>query len=159
MIGKDRSQRAGQEANLKGANLKDVNLKGAVFRSRDTPLGADPTDILVAVFGREYRYRTSKVFEAQRAFSSICLRINVEPLVLSHLARTLSMFTELFTKCWLLSKGRVTDFVTYSQTHAFFFEDDAALVLTQVTYNSPINFEGKFDASATNVAEALHIGP
>jgi uncharacterized protein YukE len=85
------------------------------------------------------------------------IRIGIaeEPLTLFSLASSISALTELSTKYWLIAKGRFADLIEYTQTHNGRFVEEANVVVTKITYNSPMNMDWKVDLSAPSVAEAL----
>ncbi len=66
-----------------------------------------------------------------------------------------SALTELSTKYWLIAKGQFADLLEYTQTHNGRFAEEANIVVTWITYNSPMNMDWKVDISAPSVAEAL----
>lgn len=65
------------------------------------------------------------------------LEIAQDPLPAFTLAAILSAFTELHTKCWLIQKGRFADLMDYTQTHQPRLAQEANLVITKLSYNSP----------------------
>ncbi len=91
----------------------------------------------------------------QDIFSNLHIRIVEDPLTAQNLITIISSLTELSTKYWLIAKGRFADLIEYTQTHNARFAEDANVIVTQVTYNSPFNMDWKIDLSAPSVAEAL----
>jgi len=89
------------------------------------------------------------------ATSVLHIRISEEPLTAQNLATIVSTLTELSTKYWLIAKGRFSDLIEYTQTHNGRFAEEANVVITRVSYNSPFNMDWKVDLSAPSVAEAL----
>jgi transcriptional regulator with XRE-family HTH domain len=87
--------------------------------------------------------------------SPIHIRILEEPLTAQNLLTIISALTELSTKYWLIAKGRFADLIEYTQTHNGRFAEEANIVVTRITYNSPMNMDWKVDLSAPSVAEAL----
>lgn len=85
----------------------------------------------------------------------IPFRITEEPLTAQNLSTIISALTELSTKYWLIAKGRFSDLIEYTQTHNGRFAEEANVVITRVSYNSPFNMDWKVDLSAPSVAEAL----
>ena len=87
--------------------------------------------------------------------SNLHIRIVEEPLTAQNLTSIISALTELSTKYWLIAKGRFADLIEYTQTHNGRFAEEADMVITKVTYNSPLNMDLKVDLSAPSVADAL----
>jgi hypothetical protein len=87
--------------------------------------------------------------------ATIRIRINEEPLTAHNLNTILSALTDLSTKYWLIAKGRFADLIEYTQTHNGRFAEEAQIVITRISYNSPFNMDWKIDLSAPSVAEAL----
>ena len=87
--------------------------------------------------------------------STLHLQITEKPLTPQNLAVTLTVLTELTTKFWLIAKRRLPDLIEYAQTHDVRFSNEAGIVITRATYNSPFNFDWKVDISAPSVAEAI----
>lgn len=85
----------------------------------------------------------------------IRIRIIQEPLTAQNLTLVLSSLTELSTKYWLIAQKRFADLIEYTQTHDDRFAEEAQIVITSVSYNSPFNMDWKVDLSAPSVAEAL----
>jgi len=83
------------------------------------------------------------------------IRILEEPLTASNLTTIISSLTELSTKYWLIAKRRFADLIEYTQTHNSRFAEEANVIVTKITYNSPFNMDWKVDLSAPSVAEAL----
>ncbi len=92
--------------------------------------------------------------------SILHIRILEEPLTAQNFATIISALTELHTKCWLIAKGRFADLIEYTQTRNFHFAEEAHLVITKMTHNSPadIKLNINADASVQGLAEALHLG-
>jgi|SRR6266436_7036413 len=88
-------------------------------------------------------------------FSHIPIRIVETPLTAHNLTTIASLLTELSTKYWLIAKGRFADLIEYTQTRNSYFAEQANLVITRITYNSPMNMVLKVDLSAPSVADAL----
>lgn len=88
----------------------------------------------------------------------IRIRINEIPLKPQNLVNIVSAFTEIYTKCWLIVRGRFADLIEYSQTRNGRFADEANLVISKVTQNSPINIDWKLDASPQGLILALATG-
>jgi hypothetical protein len=87
--------------------------------------------------------------------STLRVRITEPELTAQNLTTIISALTELSTKYWLIAKGRFADLIEYTQTRNGRFAEEAGMVITRVTYNSPLNMDLKVDLSASSVAEAL----
>jgi len=86
--------------------------------------------------------------EAEVLQTTIRIRITEDPLTAQNLVTIISALTELYTKCWLIAKGRFADLIEYTQTGNTRFAQEAHLVITRVVYNSPFNMDWKVDLSA-----------
>lgn len=86
---------------------------------------------------------------------TVRMRIVEEPLTAQNLSTIISALTELSTKYWLIANGRFADLIEYTQTHNGRFAEEAQVVVTKITHNSPMNMDWKVDLSAPSVAEAL----
>lgn len=86
---------------------------------------------------------------------SLHIRILEEPLTAQNLNTIISALTELTTKYWLIAKGRFSDLIEYTQTRNGHFAEEAHIVITKISYNSPFNMDWKIDVSAPSVADAL----
>ena len=69
--------------------------------------------------------------------SIIRIRIMQDPLTAWNFIMITSAITELYTKCWLIKKGRFVDLFEYTQTHNIRFDKEANLIVTKLAYNSP----------------------
>lgn len=85
--------------------------------------------------------------------SSVQLSIIEEPLTARNLVTTISALIELHTKCWLIVQRRFDDFIRYTATKHPRFEEEANLLFTKVTYDSPLSIN--LDISLNSLAEAL----
>jgi len=154
------------EAQLRIANLIDAELSGAVL-SGAVLSGADlsgavlsGTNLSGVQISKEQPYvrGTIGLDEAREDTGSqakLRIRVIEEPLTAQNLTTILSALTELSTKYWLIAKGRFADLIEYTQTHNGRFAEEANIVVTRVSYNSPFNMDWKVDISAPSVAEAL----
>ena len=86
------------------------------------------------------------------------IRITEDPLTAQNLAVVLTAISELYTQCWLIHKGRVDDLLDYSQSQDKRFPEEANLIISKVSYNSPFNLDWKLDASPQGVMIALATG-
>ena len=86
---------------------------------------------------------------------TVSMRIAEEPLTAQNLSTIISALTELSTKYWLIAKERFADLIEYTQTRNGRFAEEAQVVVTRITHNSPMNMDWKVDLSAPSVAEAL----
>ncbi|HEY0752347.1 MAG TPA: pentapeptide repeat-containing protein [Ktedonobacteraceae bacterium] len=87
--------------------------------------------------------------------NTLRIRIIEDPLSAQNLALIISTLTELTTKYWLIAQRRFADLIEYTQTHNGRFAEEAQIVITRISYNSPFNMDWKVDLSAPSVAEAL----
>jgi hypothetical protein len=101
------------------------------------------------------RHGPSAFLPSTRRTSILHIRILEEPLTAQNLATIVSTLTELSTKYWLIAKGRFSDLIEYTQTHNGRFAEEANVVISRVSYNSPFNMDWKVDLSTPSVAEAL----
>ncbi len=85
--------------------------------------------------------------------SSVQLSIIEEPLTARNLVTTISALIELHTKCWLIVQRRFDDFMKYVDTKHPRFEEEANLLFTKLTYDSPLSIN--LDISLKSLAEAL----
>lgn len=129
---------------LKGVQLLHVDLREAILVEANlSDAQLVDTDLTAAT---QIRVDSTEV-----------LRISIveKPLTAQNLVMIISALTELTTKYWLIAKSRFSDLVEYTQTHNGRFAEEAQLVISNVSYNSPFNMDGKVDLSAPSVAEAL----
>lgn len=147
-------------ANLNEADLRWANLQGADFNSASLE-GANLGGAYISKSERE-QLRARGVIgldrpseETEDTSSILRIRITEEPLTAHNLSTIISALTELSTKFWLITKDRFGDLIEYTQTHNGRFAEEAHIVVTKISYNSPMNIGWKVDVSATNVAEAL----
>lgn len=84
------------------------------------------------------------------------IRIMEEPLTAYNLANIVSALTELYTKFWLMAKGRFVDLLDYTQTRDTRFAQEAGLVVAKITHNSPANLNLSFNFE--DAAKALETG-
>src|SRR5205085_10988270 len=87
------------------------------------------------------RKQSDTLSTIRRGSAAIYIRLIEEPLTAQNVASILSAFTQLYTGCWLIVKGRFRDLIEYTQTHSQLFVDQAHLVINKITYNSPALFE------------------
>lgn len=145
-------------AELFNANMYNVDLTNVVL---------DKTNIYHATFSnitideQGWKYLKSnqvnvveKVNVIMRLEPVISIRIMHEPLTPQILATTFTALTELTTKFWLIAKHRLPDLIEYNKTLNVRFADEAGIIITRASYNSPFSFDLKFDMSATSVADA-----
>ena len=139
-------------ANLSGANLNHANLTEADLTEADLrgaiALGANFREAILSQEQKE-QLRDSGALgiyeltvEPRETPSTFRIRIIEESLTSYDLATILSALTELSTKFWLIIQGRFAHLIEYTQTHDVRFAEEADLVVTKFTYNSPaeINF-------------------
>jgi transcriptional regulator with XRE-family HTH domain len=105
---------------------------------------------------QDIRSLESSIGESVSVLSPIIsLRVIEEPLTAYNLTTIISSLTELSTKYWLIAKGRFADLIEYTQTHNGQFVEEAGVVVTKISYNSPMNMDWKVDLSAPSIAEAI----
>jgi len=85
--------------------------------------------------------------------SSVQLSIIEEPLTARNLVTSISALIELHTKCWLIVQRRFDDFMKYTDTKDPHIEEEANLLFTNLTYDSPLSIN--LDISLKSLAEAL----
>lgn len=105
----------------------------------------------------EEQPHSSGVFTHENT-STLRVRIVEEPLTAYNLTMILGALTELSTKCWLIAKNRFADLIEYTQTHNGRFPEEAGMVITRISYNSPFNMDWKADISPEGFAKALVTG-
>ena len=145
--------------NLSGVDLSRVNLSSTNLSGADL-IDSDFTDAIKPLFQQQFLGSGARDLDnphekAESTTSTLRITIIEEPLTPYNLAAILSALTELYTKLWLISKGRFADLIEYTQTHDTRFAVEAGLIITKVTYNSPFNMDWKVDLTATGVADAL----
>jgi hypothetical protein len=105
-------------------------------------------------------YRPSPLLHTSNGSSALRIRIVEEPLTAQNFSIIISALTELHTKCLLIAKGRFPDLIEYSQTRNIRFPEQARLIISKITQNSPVDikFNVNADASAQGIVEALKLG-
>src|SRR5581483_288378 len=86
------------------------------------------------------------------------IRITEMPLTPQNLSTIVTSLTELYTKCWLIVRGRFADLIEYTQSHDRRFVEEANMVISKMTQNSPLNIDLKLDASPQGLIHALGEG-
>jgi Pentapeptide repeats (8 copies) len=132
-------------ANLSRANLSETSLTGADF----TGVDLTETDLSGANGLNEPKEATEESTPAFR------IRITEEPLTPHNLTSIISAITELSTKCWLVVNRRFAELIEYTLTGEVRFVEEAHLIITNITFNSPFDASFKIDLSASNLAEAI----
>lgn len=91
--------------------------------------------------------------------SDLNIRIIEEPLTSLNLISTMTSLTHLHTKCWLISKKRFADAIEYALGYSSHYAEEAHLLITKLSYNSPadIRLNVNADISSQGIAEALRI--
>jgi uncharacterized protein YjbI with pentapeptide repeats len=141
---------------LTGADLSGADLSGAGLR------GTNLSGAIMSEFERE-QLRNRGILDlddpyAETTSSTSTLRIRIieEPLTPYNLTTIISALTELSTKYWLIAKGRFAELIEYTQTHNVRFAEEAGLVITSVTYNSPLDITlGSPNFDSKNIADAV----
>jgi len=153
------------EANLYKVNLHGINLNGAILHGTmllETDLnGVDLSGALLSDNDKEQLRGRGAIGlgEPTQVTSTLRISITEEPLTLSNLTTILSAFTELATKCWLIANDRFFDLVEYTQTHDVRFTEEAQIIVTQVSYNSPFGMNVNLpNLDLKNFAEAIKEG-
>jgi hypothetical protein len=141
---------------LNGANLWGAKLSGAKFSE------ADLSGAIMSEFERELLRNRGVIglvdpfVETASPTSTLCIRIIEEPLTPYNLTTIISALTELSTKYWLIANGRFADLIEYAQTHDVRFAEEAGLVISRITYNSPLDLTlGSVNFDPKNIADAL----
>jgi hypothetical protein len=144
----------------KSRELKAVDRVKALKRYR-ARLREKVVEIALQLFGTAPNGVVEKVLtmlleqiNAETA-STLHIQIIKEPLTAQNLLTIISALTELSTKYWLIVKGRYADLIEYTQTRSGLFAEEANVVITRVSYNSPFNMDWRVDLSAPSVADAL----
>jgi uncharacterized protein YjbI with pentapeptide repeats len=163
------------QANLSQANLSDsdlsesimfgVNLSEAILSKTnlnkatlvDTYLSEDQLNNLGVKSLAELGVSgdTQKPSTEQDSLSTIHLRILEEPLTTKDLSTIMSALTEFYTKCWLIRQGRLSDLIEYTQTHDPRFSEEASLIITKLTHDSPITI--KLELGIKEIVKAFTI--
>jgi uncharacterized protein YjbI with pentapeptide repeats len=132
------------------ANLRGINLKGADLRGpeMDWPelARAGPKGIRLPLW-------TGELPEASP--SDVVIRVMEDPLTARNLTTILSALTGLYTKCWLIYQGRLANLIAYTQTHDARLDEDANLVVSRISHNSPADFT--FRVGFKELGEALEV--
>lgn len=100
-------------------------------------------------------YYTSLQQRSSENYTIFSIRILEEPLTAQNVATLLSAFTEFYVKCWLIAQKRFADLMEYTQTHALQFSEEAGLVISKISYNSPLNIDMKVDMSIKGLVDGL----
>ena len=156
MAGIDLSDAKLLVANLSGAYLKGADLSRANLRD------ADLSKAIMSEFERE-QLRNRGITGLDNVYvepvgptSTLRIRVIEEPLTPYNLTTIISALTELSTKIWLIANGRLAELIEYAQTHDVRFVEEAGLVITKITYNSPLDItfsSPNFDPK--NIADAV----
>lgn len=93
--------------------------------------------------------------DAPLKHSIVHFRIIEEPLTSQNVNNALSAINDLHVKCLLIYRERFSDLIEYTQTHDIRFIKEANLVITKLSYSSPL--EIKLDAGIKDIAEALRL--
>lgn len=163
LSGADLSNAHLDRAKLNGANLSGANLSKANLLETDlSETDLSETDLSKAYLREDYLKKfisLSERIQAASRKSTLRIRITEEPLTLSNLTTILSAFTGLATKCWLIANGRFSDLIEYTQTHDVRFTEEAQIIVTQVSYNSPFGMNLNLpNIDPKNFAEAITVG-
>ncbi len=127
--------------------IRDIQAAFLMLGGKEGILSEVDLDKLMQVI-LKHRYELEKEM-------TLHIRIVEEPLTAQNLLTILSALTDLSTKYWLIAKSRFADLIEYTQTHNGRFAEEAGVVISKISYNSPFNMDWKVDLSAPSVAEAL----
>ncbi|SRR5260221_5775342 len=108
----------------------------------------------ISLLGKHLEVEKPQVKTSDDA-STLSIRIIEEPLTAQNLTTIISALTELYTKCWLIAKGRFADLSIYSLTHSARFAEEANLIINDITHNSPFNFD--LSVNLESAARAMQI--
>ena len=142
-------------ANLRGADLRGANLRGADLFNADL-FNADlsNTDLSNTDLNGANLNGAIGIILPEKT-STFRIHILEEPLTTHNLALVISAFNSLHTKCWLIMQNRFADLIMYTETHDPRFENEAPLIITKLTHNSPL--EMKLNISLEGIANAFRI--
>lgn len=87
--------------------------------------------------------------------STLRLRIVDEPLTIRNISTIFTSLNALCTKCWLIAKDQLDSLVEYTQTHTDRFALEENFFITDITHNSPFNFDIRINPES--VANALQL--
>jgi Pentapeptide repeats (8 copies) len=153
------------DANLRGANLRGANLRGAHISEYEKDLlrsinveGLDEARVKSKSESKTIEQGPKPKSGGSDSSSTLRIRITEEPLIARNLATIIATLVELHTKSWLIQQGRFKDFGEYVQTKDPRFEEEANLLIEELTYNSPIEIKFNVDLDPRSVVEAMKIG-
>ncbi len=146
------------EANV--AELLEAGIEADAARDerRDEAAGAEePRPSRSETFAprkvRDESAATPEVALPSDGSTIISLRIAEEPLTAHNLETTLSALTGLHTKCWLNHQGRYADLIDYAQTRNTRSAQEANLIITKITQNSPVDL--RLDVGLASIGDAI----
>jgi hypothetical protein len=93
--------------------------------------------------------------DATASSSSFHISIIDEPLTVQNLSKIFTSLNILCNKCYLIAKFRLDDLVEYTQTRTDRFSLEANFSITDITHNSPFNFDVSLNPES--VAKALQL--
>ncbi len=82
----------------------------------------------------------------------VAIRITEEPLTARNLATITSAITDLHAKAFLIQRNRFSDLVNFAQTRNPRFTQEANLVITKITHNSPADLNLRVDLATVGDA-------
>ena len=141
-------------------NQELLRYKGAIgvdeINTIRFPSGFRNTNHLLALMNQTINFHrfSEKMNFPDLTELTIPFRITEEPLTSYNLALALTALTELYTKYWLIAKGRYADLIEYTQTHDARFAKEAGATIAYARYNSPFNFGIQVDKLVPSVADA-----
>jgi uncharacterized protein YjbI with pentapeptide repeats len=137
-----------RQADLREANLFEADLRQTILREVHLR-GTDLKEIIGA--DRPDKPKTTTV----ESSSTFRIRIVEEPLTPHNLTSSLSVVTDLFTRCWLMANRRFADLAEYTKTHDASFAKEAQLFITRITYNTLFDVSLYRDISLSNLTDAM----
>jgi len=91
--------------------------------------------------------------ESKEDITMLRVRIVEEPLTAQNFSLIISTLTELHTKCWLIAERRLADLIEFTQTRNLRFVEEAGLIITKLSHNSPADI-GLTQGASTNIPES-----
>jgi len=142
------------EADLDRAQVADANFLDASISTQQKEYlvlhGARNADVVL-----ESLIPSSLEVPVEIIEPRISLRFEENVLTLSRLATIISSLDHLTTKLWLIEQGRLDDALRYAETLDSIFPRQANIVVTRISYNSPLDISVKADVSAPSLAQGV----
>lgn len=142
------------ETKLDHANFDEAGIGEAIFHGAYKSSAA-PSEIIVdPVYHHEQVQQTNIELathdeiaaasiphheQVQQTDTEPTIRIHIEeePLIAYHLLEVLNSLVSLYVKMWLLQHHRFDDFMLYTERKESRFEEEANLIIAELSYNSP----------------------